>query len=183
MALAWLLAAIVIGATGTLPRLRPPAPQLILGSLTFALLAAWRMAGSFRRWVETVDLRWFIAVHTTRFVGFYFMLLCGRAELSCRFAMPAGWGDVFVATGATLLLIFWKLVAARRGWVAAWNSFALLDILFVVASAARHGMADPASMAAMLRLSLSLLITFLVPLIIASHVFIFSRLTETRSKV
>jgi hypothetical protein len=52
----------------------------------------------------------------------------------------------------------------------------LADILYVVGTAARLAFADPASMSALLRLPLALLPTFLVPLIIASHVFIFSRL-------
>ena len=52
--------------------------------------------------------------------------------------------------------------------------FGLLDLLFVVVTAARLGMADPASMAALLRLPLSLLPTFLVPLLLASHVLLFA---------
>jgi hypothetical protein len=40
-------------------------------------------------------------------------------------------------------------------------------------------MLDPASMQALLVLPLSLLPTFLVPLIIASHVLIFARLRRT----
>jgi hypothetical protein len=176
----WLLLAIIVGASGALERLRPPAPQLILISLTAALLAAWRVSGVFREWIRTVDLRLLIAIHLTRFVGFYFLFLCGRGELPCSFATTAGWGDVFVATFGSVLLVCWKLVAERRLLLATWNALGLLDILFVVASAARHGMASPASMAAMLRLPLSLLITFLVPLIIASHIFIFSRLLSGR---
>jgi hypothetical protein len=178
---AWLLAAITIGATGILVRLRPPAPQLILASLTIGLLLAWRLSSSFRGWIRTIDLRVLIAVHVTRFVGFYFLFLCGRGELPCSFAIPAGWGDIVVAIGATVLLVWWKLVT-RRAWIATWNVFGLVDILFVVVSAARHGMADPLSMAAMLRLPLSLLLTFLVPVIIASHIFVFSRLSSVGEK-
>lgn len=178
----WLLAAIAIGACGVLRQLRPPAPQLILLGLTIALLTSWRVSVAFRRCVQTVDLRLFIALHVTRFVGFYFLFLCRRGELLCSFAVPAGWGDVLVATLATLLLVAWKVVSSRRLWLAAWNWLGLVDILFVVASAARHGMTDPTAMAAMLQLPLSLLITFLVPLIIATHLFIFSRLSQQRSQ-
>src|SRR4051812_3885861 len=100
----WLAVAIVVGASGALQRIRPPAPQLILVSLTVGLLVAWRLSGTFREWLRTVDMRLLIAVHVTRFVGFYFLFLCGRGELPCSFATTAGWGDVFVATCALILL-------------------------------------------------------------------------------
>ena len=177
----WLVLAVIAGASGVMQQLRPPAPQAGLVSLTVALLVAWRIGSKFRRWVLTVDLRVLIAIHATRFVGFYFLLLCGRGELPCSFAATVGWGDIFVATFAIVLVVTWKVIARRTLWLAAWNVFGLLDILFVIVSAARHGTADPASMAAMLRLPLSLLITFLVPVIIASHIFIFSRLPSDRS--
>ena len=44
--------------------------------------------------------------------------------------------------------------------------------------AARLAAADPSSMRALLRLPLSLLPTFLVPLLIATHVWIFVRLAR-----
>ena len=48
----------------------------------------------------------------------------------------------------------------------------------MVATAARLGLADRESMAALVRLPLSLLPTFLVPLIIASHVVLGVRLAR-----
>ena len=101
---------------------------------------------------------------------------------ACSFARPAGWGDIVVATLALVLLVCWKFVASKRGWVGGWNALGLLDILLVVANAARHAMANPASMAALVRLPLSLLPTFLVPLIIAGHFLIFVRLSIERQK-
>lgn len=173
----WFLVAVAIGASGALRQIHPPLPQIILASLTILLLAAWRVSKTFRAWLDAVDLRVLIAIHLTRFVGFYFLFLCGRGELPCTFARTAGWGDVVVATFAAVLLASWKVVATRPGLLTAWNLLGLADILFVVGNAARHGIADPPAMAAMLQFPLSLLITFLVPIIIATHVFIFSRLS------
>ncbi len=180
IAVVWLGAAIALGGSGMLQPLRPPGPQLVLVGLTIALLLAWRLSNGFRQWLTSIDLRALIALHLTRFVGIYFLVLCRRGELPCTFATPAGWGDIVVATLAAVLLIRWKAVAQSRQWIGAWNALGLLDILFVVASAARHTMADPGAMAPMLRLPLNLLLTFLVPLIIASHLFIFSRLRSER---
>lgn len=174
----WFIAAIALGASGVLERARPPAPQLLIAALAIALLLASRISVTVRDWLKKIDLRALVALHVTRFVGFYFLVLCRRGELGCDFAIPAAWGDVVVATLAMILLLSWKFTSTRRAWVGVWNVIGLLDILFVVASAARHGIADSSSMAALLRLPLSLLPTFLVPLIIATHLFIFGRLAR-----
>jgi hypothetical protein len=173
----WFLLAIAIGASGTLQQLRPPAPQLIVAGLAAALLAAWRISAAFHAWLQAIGLRALVALHLSRFVGVFFLLLSRRNELPCDFALPAGWGDVAIATLAGVLLICWRGLAPLRAWIGAWNTLGLLDILFVVVSAAKHGMAEPLSMAPLLRLPLSLLPTFLVPLIIASHILVFSRLS------
>jgi hypothetical protein len=52
----------------------------------------------------------------------------------------------------------------------------LIDILCVIGNAARMGLSDPASMAQLLHLPLSLLPTFLVPVIVTSHILLFRRL-------
>jgi hypothetical protein len=59
-----------------------------------------------------------------------------------------------------------------------WNTLGLIDIVFVVFSALRFGLKDWQSMQALRELPLSLLPTFLVPLVIASHVLIFVRLAR-----
>src|SRR5262249_4390061 len=97
------------------------------------------------------------------------------AALPRAFAVPGGWGDVVVATLALALLIVGGALDRRPRLVGAWNALGLLDILFVVATAARLALADSDSMNALLRLPLSLLVTFLVPIIIADHLGVFWR--------
>lgn len=174
--LLWLVAALAVGWSGVLRQMRPPGPQIMIVGLTTALVVAGWLSGSFRGWLKSLDLRRIVALHLTRFVGFYFLWLYGRGELPYRFAVPGGWGDIVVATGAIILLASWARFGSRRPVLFAWNLYGLVDILFVVAAAAAEGRANPASMAALLRLPLSLLATFLVPLIISSHLLIFARL-------
>jgi hypothetical protein len=176
--LAWLLVAIAVGATG-LGRTWPP--PVVIAVLTVAVLAAGWLRPRFRAWLGGVDLRWLVAFHLTRFVGFYFLYLYARGQLPYDFAVPGGWGDIAVASLAiVLLLIGAPSDGGRRAAYAVWNVLGLADILFVVVTAVRLGAADPASMAALQRLPLNLLPTFLVPLIMATHVILGIRLARGR---
>ncbi|MGH7305277.1 MAG: hypothetical protein ACRELZ_18485 [Candidatus Rokuibacteriota bacterium] len=175
--LLWLGFAFSLGATGRVATWRPPVPQLVLVGLTLLLLAAVVALPRFRRWLVTLDLRWLVAVHLTRFVGFYFLLLYYRdGALPRAFAVPGGWGDIAVATLAVGLLTLGGKLETWPRLVGTWNALGLLDILFVVATASRLAFAEPDSMSALLRLPLNLLVTFLVPLIIADHVVVFWRI-------
>ena len=130
-----------------------------------------------------VDIRALVLVHLTRFVGIYFLILYGRGELPYAFVVPGGLGDIAVAVTALLVALF-SPIGGAVGWkiVLLWNLFGLIDILFVVATAARLTMSNPESMSAITRLPLSLLPTFLVPIIIFTHVVIFIRLFESRKE-
>jgi hypothetical protein len=86
----WLLIAIALGASGALQRIKPPAPQLIIIGLVIALLAAYAINARFRGWLRELDLRAQIALHLTRFVGFYFLYLYRNGQLPGAFAIPAG---------------------------------------------------------------------------------------------
>ena len=176
----WLVAAVALGASGRLSELRPPAPQLVLVGLTLVLLLAGALVPGFRGWLAGLNLRQIVALHLTRFVGIYFLILYARGELPYAFAVPGGWGDIAIATGALALVLLVPDLAAHRTWVLTWNLLGFIDIVYVVVTAARLVFANPDSMSALLRLPLSLLPTFLVPLIIASHVFLFWRLRRER---
>ena len=127
-----------------------------------------------------VDLRWLVILHLTRFVGFYFFHLSSRGELPFAFAVSAGSGDIIVAALAVLLLV----LSDARNWsmLITWNTIGLTDILFVVMMALRLGLEDRQSMHALREFPLSLLPTFLVPLIIVSHVLIFFRAARLKNK-
>ncbi len=178
---AWLIAAIAFGATGVIQFLRPPAPQIVLLGLTaLVVLLALALPGV-RSWVLTVDERLLVGVHLTRFVGVYFLVLYGRGELPFEFAVLGGWGDIIVATLALALIVRCRATSTGGWWVySIWNLIGLGDIVFVVATAARLALTAPESMRALLRLPLSLLLTWLVPLVIASHVLLGVRLLRSR---
>lgn len=176
----WLFAAGLLGNSGWLRGLPPPAPQLILVGTTIALLVAGRIWPPLRQFVQAVDLRALVLFHLTRFVGFYFLALHARGQLPWAFAVPGGWGDIAVAATALplVLLVPPDRPGGRRAYLA-WNAVGLLDILGVVLTAARLAFADPASMRLLLELPLSLLLTFVVPVVISTHVWMLGRLART----
>jgi hypothetical protein len=150
--------------------------------VTLALLVAPLAWPTLRRFVWTVDLRALVLFHLTRFVGFYFLVLHARGELPWAFAVPGGWGDnVVAATGLLLVLLVRPDRPGGRRAYLVWNVVGLLDILGVVLTAARLAFSDPASMRALLALPLSLLLTFVVPIIIATHVWMLGRLARARA--
>jgi hypothetical protein len=175
--LIWCVSAALLGALGVLAFLHPPFPQVILFGLVGLLLLAYGLSSEFRRWLSSAPLKWLVSIHLVRFVGFYFLWLYEQRQLPFAFAVLGGWGDIVVATLALVLLV---LPPGPRVIYHVWNTLGFADILFVVSTATRLALADPASMAALLRFPLSLLPTFIVPLIIFTHVVIFLRLKGDR---
>ncbi|PYK18458.1 MAG: hypothetical protein DME55_06535 [Verrucomicrobia bacterium] len=176
--LGWLCFAVGLG--GWFYNAIAPAVAATVWTLTaLVLLACWKIS-PIRVWALNVDVRWLVLFHVTRlFAGAYFLVLCQRGELPCGFARPAGWGDIIVAVLALAVVNATRTRFAKM-LLLVWNMLGLIDIIFVVFSALRFGLKDWQSMHALRELPLSLLPTFLVPLIIASHVLIFVRLTRAR---
>lgn len=173
---AWFLAAIVAGQLLWLQRLPTPAVQGLLIALTAGLVLLYRRWPDFRSWVDALDLRVLVLLHVTRFVGFYFLALYDRGELPYAFAVVGGIGDIIVAALALVVAFLPLAPERRRHAIAIWNVAGLIDILLVVATAARLGLQDPWQVRALTHLPLSLLPTFLVPLIVGSHLAILARL-------
>jgi hypothetical protein len=178
----WFVLALAAGASGSNAALRPPGPQLVLAGLTLTLVILERQAEWLWCWIAGVSSRSLVGLHLPRFVGIAFLVLGRSGELPPAFATPAGWGDVVVASLAALLLLGGRAPAGdRRTLYRVWNGLGLLDLLIVVLAAARLAMGDPGSMSALLRFPLCLWPTFLVPILIASHVWLLRRLAAPAS--
>ena len=176
----WLIAAVVAGHLELMARLPVPAFPAILAALAALVLLAYFKVRTLRGWIDSLDLRALVLLHLTRFVGFYFLLLYRRGELPRAFAVPGGWGENLVAFLALLVAVLPLAASARRHAIAVWNTIGLIDLVAVVATAAQLGLQHPAQMRALTCLPLSLLPTFLVPLLLATHVIIFVRLSREK---
>ena len=179
--LLWLGLALVLGASGTLTAFPPPGPQVLLLGLSGLAVWAGTRAGSIRDWIDQLPIQAFPTLHLIRFVGIVFLIMAARGELSATFANAAGIGDIVAASGAALLLLLGPPTSPRKrvAWLA-WNTVAMLDWVGVVGSVTLVILQGrQAELAPLLRLPFSLLPTFVVPVLIASQVFLFRRLRET----
>lgn len=181
--LVWGALAVAAGAAGWVADSPVPPPAIAAG-LIAAWLVAYRVSERMKGWVRAVPLSALIAIHLVRFVGAWFIALYRRGELPFEFAVPGGWGDILAAAGAGALLVgaIPARTRGRRGAVLAWNVLGVLDILYVLVTAAGLFVADPTQLTPLTRLPLSLLPTYFVPLVVLSHLRIFGWLRETRSR-
>ncbi len=183
VSMGWFVLALLVGASGLLAAIPPPFPQVVLWGLVATLLSLFWKSSVFRQWALSVDIRLLVLIHLSRFAGMYFLVLHSRGELPYAFAVPGGWGDIAVAATALVVSIF-SPTRGVVGWAiySLWNLLGLVDILLVVGTAGRLGMANPGSMSALTRLPLSLLPTFLVPIIVSTHIIVFARLLASRKE-
>lgn len=181
--IAWLLAALIAGASGLFTTLVPPFPQAVLLGLVIVLLLAFAFSAGFRDWCLSVEVRALVLFHVVRFVGVYFLILYSQDRLPYDFAVRGGWGDIAAAAGVVILVLFVK-PAGKTGWALylLWNVLGFIDILYVVVTAARLAFSEPGSMDELLRLPLNLLLTFVVPIIIFTHIVIFTRLFRSAKR-
>jgi hypothetical protein len=172
----WLAAAIALVASGALAAAPLPAPQLLIAALTGTLLALYCKSTRFRAWVDTLPTQLLVLVHACRFVGLYFILMYACGQLPYEFAVPAGLGDICIASTAIMIAAMPTNTKASSLLYQTWNALGLLDILLVVVTAGWFSTMNPSSMAPLTRLPGSLLPTFLVPVIIGTHVILLLRL-------
>jgi hypothetical protein len=173
---AWLIVALVVGWTNVLAHVPVP-PPFIAVALTIALLVLLRTSRRVQAGALSLGARAIVAFHAIRLpIGAYFLLLESRGVLPAAFATPAGWGDILVGLAAIPVAFLCCPVTtpARRTALLVWNVLGLLDILGVIGNALCIFLGDPEFVAPFVSLPLSLLPTFIVPLVIVSHVILFT---------
>ena len=151
----------------------PKAVVLVVAALALAILVVRPL----REGIFRVDVRWLVSVHLVRFVGIYFLYLSARHELPYGFAVWGGWGDILIASLALVVMLF----SRSKPLLLVWNILGLADILAVAATAARSEIAVPGSMHQLDKFPLILLPTFIVPVIVVTHVLMLARVLRNHS--
>ena len=172
----WLGVAVAIGATGALRYSPVPPPVLALG-LTVATLLVVRLSRGARDAISRLGPGPLVLFHLVRIAaGAYFLVLGSRGVLPREFTTPAGWGDILVGFAALWVLL--RCVPVRSSWqriaFLVWNVAGLLDILGVVGNAVRLYVRNPSFVDPFMSLPLAILPTFVVPIVIVSHVLLFA---------
>ena len=183
--LAWFGAAAGAGALGLVnqPGRPPLALLLFLAVPALGFATAYKTSASFRAFTETIPLAVLVGSHLWRFVGLGFVLAWRAGALPAGFGIPEGFGDVLAAAGALALLPSIRRGRTPRGWLLAWNTFGLIDLLSAIAVGVLYSqgplglLGTPSSNTAlMVTFPVSLIPTFFVPLFLLVHVLTFQRI-------
>lgn len=137
-----------------------------------ALFSVWFAASEkFQQLAMSLNPRTLTAVQSWRIFGFLFLLLGANQVLPAVFAVPAAYGDIFI--GLTAALVAWKLAApANRTGFIFWQGLGLTDLIMSIILGSTTPLLSPhgPSMGVMTELPLSLIPTFVVPLLLIFHI-------------
>lgn len=144
-----------------------------LAALTPILIFLVWFASSpeFRRFTMSLNPRVLTFIHTLRIEGFVFLVLATYGILPRAFALPAGWGDIFIGITAPFAALKLATFKHRRSFVA-WQVLGMIDLATAVTLGTLVQALDPRgiSTSAMTVLPMSLIPTFGVPLFLILHV-------------
>jgi hypothetical protein len=175
----WLGVAIGIGMSGVLHGASAGLLSGMIWILTIAVMVIYGCSRPLRTWTRTIDMRVLILFHSLRFVGAAFFLLnAAEGRLPQSFSMAGERSGLVVAALALVVAATAVPVRSARQWwiVLGWNLIGLASVLRVLVAGMELGIADMHQMAPMTEWPLNLLPTFLVPVVISTHLVIFSRL-------
>jgi hypothetical protein len=174
LTLAWFITMLTISALGGFTNaFNRLGLAVAIASLTplIAFLVWFSASKRFREYTMSLSPALLTAAQSFRLVGFTFVLLEARNSLPAIFALPAGYGDMFI--GATAILVAWKLAEGRRrSSFIVWQLLGALDLVTAVTLGVTAPLLQPhgISVTPMTVLPLSLIPTFFVPLYLIFHV-------------
>lgn len=177
----WLALALVVAATGLVARVPAPVVPLTIFGLVALGVAVHRRSAEVRAALHAVDLRYVVAFHLVRIpFALAFLREAQRGILPPTFARVASPGDLLAGGLAVVVLLFARdlRTPSRRALVLGWNVLGLLDMLAVVGTAQRLVLLDrdPRMQAAFGVFPYGALPTFVVPLVLLTHLLVFARL-------
>jgi hypothetical protein len=183
----WFAAAFLAGLAGIINE--PGRPPLLLASFItvpiIGFVTAYKLSTSFRAFTKTMSLTVIVGSHLWRFVGVGFVIAWLTGDLPAGFGIPEGFGDIIAATGALILIPMLRKGRAPRGWLLAWNTFGLIDLVSAIVmgilySNSTLGILSPGTVTTKLMVTfpVSLIPSFFVPLFILLHLLAFKKIAD-----
>jgi hypothetical protein len=140
--------------------------------IPLVIFAVWFGASEpFRRFTLSLNPRILTFAQTWRLLGIVFVVLEARNVLPALFALPAGYGDIFI--GATAWFAATRLASPKyRNAFIFWQALGITDLVMAVSLGTTARLIAPSgpTMLPLTVLPLSLVPTFLVPLFLMIHV-------------
>lgn len=168
--LAWFFLVLVASVNRwfDVPQGQPPA---LLGlavwvPVLLGLLLFW-VSSAFRRFVRSINPVTITALQSYRVIGVAMLVLYSWHQLPALFALPAGWGDIFI--GCTAPLAALALASGTRSGKVIfilWNVLGLLDLVDAIVLGAVFPVGDTSVMSLF---GMSLITVYLVPISILLH--------------
>lgn len=171
----WFAGAVAAGHQLVFQRLSPLALPAAVLAVSAALVAGVYRLRALRDWIGTVGLSGLVLLHLLRLAGLYFVVLYQRGELPRAVAVPGGMGEIVVAVMA-LPVVFAPLAPeARMRAIRIWSIVGFIDLVLLLFTVTRLHFVSPLLVLPLSRLPLNLYFTFLMPLLLATHVILFRR--------
>lgn len=181
IAIVWFGIAVGLGASGGLPKYsRFIGPFVVMPLIGFAL--AFVVSPRVRAWAFAFDTRTLVMAQAVRVGGIAFLAVYAVGRLNGLFAVWAGVLDCVVGFSAPFAGHY--LTPARSTWqrrvLIGWMALGIVDFLVAIPLARMSRAADPASMAAILTLPLSLITTYFVPIALIDYFIMGAHLWRQR---
>jgi len=170
---AWFIAVLAAAARHVFTT-DPSHPPIALGLavlLPIATFSLWFATSEpFRRFALALNPRTLTTVQSWRTGGFVFLVLYTYGILPGLFAWPAGLGDFAIGATASLVALKFANPSHRSSFIR-WQALGILDLVTAVTLGATASLIDPRGTptTAMTVLPLSLIPTFVVPLLLIVH--------------
>jgi hypothetical protein len=181
IAIVWFSIALVLAGSGLLAEIaRFVGPFVFVPPL--ALVTAFALSPRVRAWAFAFDTRTLVSVQALRVVGASFLAVYAVGQLDGAFALWAGLLDCIVGFSALFAAQCLTPVrtAMQRWLLIGWMALGIVDFLVAVPLARMARATDPASLASIARLPLSLITTFFVPVALMAYFLLGAHLWRQR---
>lgn len=128
--LAWYGLVFVLGRFGFFGMDPLFAPNIAFGFIAWFFLLKYLYSSEFvRRVFEAIPLHWVMAVQIFRVMGYGFITFWQLGLLPGEFALPTGYGDVFVGLLAPVVaFLYYKRASFSRQLAIVWNFVGIADL-------------------------------------------------------